>query len=69
MAGKGWNGEIDRGFDIGFDRVLILFLDFDRVLKLFLDFDRVLRLILDFDRVLILLFCPILSVSPFPHLL
>ena len=40
MAGKGWNGKIDRGFEIGFDRVLKLFLDFDRVLKLFLDFDR-----------------------------
>ena len=69
MAGKGWNGKIDRGFEIGFDRVLILILDFDRVLILFLDFDRVLKLFLDFDRVLILLLCPILSVSPFPHLL
>ena len=50
MPGKGWNGKIDRGFEIGFDRVLRLFLDFDRVLRLDLDFDRVLILFLDFDR-------------------
>ena len=53
------DGEIDRGFEIGFDRVLILILDLIGVLIL----------ILDLIGVLILLFCPILSVSPFPHLL
>lgn len=59
MAGKGWTGRL-----IG-----VLRLDLIGVLRLFLDFDRVLILFLDLIGVLILLFCPILSVSPFPHLL